>query len=751
MTGCPSPYLRRSAAIALIACSVGAQGAALVSNGSFEAGFVGWTRVDQLGGDGTFSVQTGNTSPLNFITVPPPTDGASAAMTDSGGPGSHLLYQDIFIPISLGQSTLSFDLYIGNRATDVLTSAPLFANATGAGLSFLTLGNNPNQQARVDILRASAADAFSVAAADVLATYFQTNPGDAVVEAYQSFSFDISALLAANAGQTLRLRFAEVDNQDIFNFGVDNVRLVTVTVPEPGSLALSVAALAALVALGRRRRARHLLAGALIATSAVAAHADSIPRELLDPNLESTVLINSGITQPIGIVFLAPSDYLVLEKASGQIKRVINGVVQATPVLDLAVNSNSERGLLTMVLDPDFASNALAYIRWTESSTGADSTLVGDVPLLGNRLDRYVWNGSSFIFDRNLLRLRALQTDNTAAPGHPGTNNANQNGNHNGGPLRIGPDGKLYLFVGDLGRRGWLQNLANGPFTFAPFVDDTFGGPAPDDAHLSGVILRLNTDGSTPADNPFFATGASLGGEAGANLQKVYAYGLRNGFGMAFDPQTGALWETENADDAYAELNRVVSGMNGGWIQFAGPISRVGDWRAIENQLYGRALQQVRYPPTRAAYTPAAAAARLFMLPGAVYVDPQLSWRFETGPSGAAFVQGNALGAEYDGTLWFGSSRGFAQVGGTGGSLYRIKLTADRQSVDTSADPRLADKVADNLFRAQKFEGTESETLIIGRGFGTATDIVQGPDGGLYVVSITDNAIYRIGRTAAAP
>ena len=76
---------------------------------------------------------------------------------------------------------------------------------------------------------------------------------------------------------------------------------------------------------------------------------------------------------------------------------------------------------------------------------------------------------------------------------------------------------------------------------------------------------------------------------------------------------------------------------------------------------------------------------------------------------------------------------------------------ADRLHVDVSADPRLADHVADNLFRAQKFEGTESETLQIGTGFGTTPDIEQGPDGNLYVVSITDNAIYRISRRAAAP
>src|SRR5262249_25459435 len=161
-------------------------------------------------------------------------------------------------------------------------------------------------------------------------------------------------------------------------------------------------------------------------------------------------------------------------------------------------------------------------------------------PLLGNRVDRFTWdaNTGTLALDRNVIRLRSRQTDNVPVPGHPGTTNGNENGNHNGGVLRFGPDGKLYLFMGDQGRRGWMQNLRNGPFLTAPLVDDTFGGPMPDDAHLSGVILRLNEDGSAPADNPFFAVGAALGGEAGANIQKVYSYGHRNAFGMAFDPQT---------------------------------------------------------------------------------------------------------------------------------------------------------------------------------------------------------------------
>jgi glucose/arabinose dehydrogenase len=475
---------------------------------------------------------------------------------------------------------------------------------------------------------------------------------------------------------------------------------------------------------------------------------DAGPVTILDPNLQVTTVVNTGITQPIGIVFLSADDFFVLEKASGQVKRVIGGVVQPTPALDLAVNSASERGLLSMVLHPDFANNSFAYIRWTESSTGADTSVTAEVPFLGNRIDRFIWNGSTFTFDRNILSLRARQTDNVPVPGHPGTSNNNEAGNHDGGVLRFGPDGKLYHFMGDLGRRSQLQNLTTGPFLTAPFVDDTFGGPEPDNAHFTGMTTRLNDDGTTPTDNPFFAVGAAIGGEVGANIQKIFSYGHRNGFGMAFDPVSGFFWVTENADDAYAELNRVTAGMNGGWIQNAGPLSRMADFKFIETTMFNGSLQQVRYPPTRIAYTAAQAQAQMFMLPGATYVDPEFSWRFENGPAGTTFVSGDALGPEYNGTLWIGSARSNQMVGGTGGSLYRLRLTQDRMHVDVSGDPRLADRVADNL---SKFGLTESETLQIGTNFGITPSIEQGPDGNLYVVSNTDNIIYRISRVSPRP
>jgi glucose/arabinose dehydrogenase len=491
-----------------------------------------------------------------------------------------------------------------------------------------------------------------------------------------------------------------------------------------------------------RRSAKRLLSGStacLLLTGILAA--DSIPVQILDPNLQVTTVL-ANLNEPIGIVFLGQNDFLFLERATGQVKRVVNNVIQPAAVLDLPVNSFSERGLLSVVLHPGFPATPWVYVRWTQSSTAADSTAREEVPLLGNRVDRFRWDGVALQPDRNLIMLRARQTDNVAVPGHPGTANAAENGNHNGGVMRFGPDGKLYIFMGDQGRRGWLQNLENGPFETAPFVDDTFGGPQPDNAHLAGVILRLNDDGSTPSDNPFFRAGAGMGGEVGANIQKVFSYGHRNGFGMAFDPYSGDLWETENGDDSFSELNLVEPGMNGGWIQLAGPQNRFFDFKTIEVNEFGRALQQVRFPPTRLAQSPGDARNNLFMLPGATYVNPELSWKYESGPAGTTFVRGTALGPEYDGTLWIGSARSFEQVGGTGGSLFRLTLARNRKRIDV-ADPRLADGVADNL---TKFDPTESESLIIGKGFGTTPSIEQGPDGSLYVVSITDGTIYRISR-----
>jgi glucose/arabinose dehydrogenase len=501
---------------------------------------------------------------------------------------------------------------------------------------------------------------------------------------------------------------------------------------------------------------------------------------LVDPDLAVRTVVE-GLVQPTSMAFLQRNDFLVLEKASGKVLRVIDGVTQTTPVLDLAVNSASERGLLGIALHPKFPRNRGVYLYWTESTAtdaagqGVDSADLAMTPLLGNRVDRFVWTGSILRFDRNLIHLRAFQAD----AGQP------LRGNHNAGVIRFersdddrdgkdrdrddhdkdddgdrhdndrgrGHDGdddrdhhgrdndddkaRIFIIIGDNGRRGQTQNLLDGPF--GPGVpDDQFGGPEPDNAHLTGVILRLNDDGTTPRDNPFFRLGARIGGEAGANIQKIFAYGIRNSFGMDVDPLTGDLWNQENGDDSFDEINRITAGQNNGWVQVMGPAQRVAEFKAIETSPQFFGLQQIRWPPTNIADTAAEALSRLVMPPGAHYRDPLFSWKYAVAPAAIGFLNSRALGREYAGDLFVGASRPTL----LNGYLMRFNLSESRRRLAFS-DPLLADRVADNT---AKFDATESETLIFGSGFGVGTDIQTGPNGNLFVVSLSNGAVYEIHR-----
>jgi glucose/arabinose dehydrogenase len=613
---------------------------------------------------------------------------------------------------------------------------------------------------------------------------------------------------------------------------------------------------------------------------------------LVDPNLGVRTVIES-LDQPTTMAFLGSNDFFVLEKATGQVKRVVNGVVQST-VLDLAVNSGSERGLLGIALHPDFPATPHVYLYWTESATGTDTTVLSETPLLGNRVDRFVWNGSTLTQDINIIKLRALQPPFAAEP-----TPAAGRGNHDGGVIKFGPDGKLYIFIGDVGRRGWMQNLLNGPFQPGDPLfgtDDNFGGPEPDDAHLTGSILRLNPNGTTPADNPFtgighvfvarleggqevppntstakgfaafflnqegtalrfivtvggldftgtqtadtgddlvaahihapaprgmnagvvfgffglpfndtnptdtvvipFANGvggtvfskwdltegnnttltaqlpnilAGLsyinfhtrrfpGGEVRgqieenprvtANIHKLFSYGHRNSFGFDFDPKSGNLWLEENGDDTFTELSLVQPGMNGGWIQVMGPLARIDQFKLIETTMFAMNLQQSRWPPTNIADSPEEALARMVMLPGAHYSDPEFSWKFEVAPAAIGFMNGRGIGPQYDGDLFVGAARPFLE----GGFLWHFNLTGNRQKIGVD-DPRLDDRVADNLDKPSETDPAanaraivESESLLFGRNFGVATDIQTGPNGNLFVVSLSNGAIYEIFR-----
>ncbi|HEV2761658.1 MAG TPA: choice-of-anchor V domain-containing protein, partial [Pyrinomonadaceae bacterium] len=210
------------------------------------------------------------------------------------------------------------------------------------------------------------------------------------------------------------------------------------------------------------------------ATAAVNVEESSSGPRMTVPDLGVRTVV-TGLDQPTTMAFIGPNEFLILEKASGRVRRVREGAL-LPDALDLAVNNASERGLLGIALHSNFTSNRFVYLYWTwrgagdgaNQLLGADTGDVSAVPLLGNRVDRFTWDGSKLTFDRNIISLRALQTD----AGQPAR------GNHNGGVLRFeAGDQKLYVLVGDVGRRGLLQNVTTG---LGPGgADDEFGGPEP--------------------------------------------------------------------------------------------------------------------------------------------------------------------------------------------------------------------------------------------------------------------------------
>jgi aldose sugar dehydrogenase len=238
-----------------------------------------------------------------------------------------------------------------------------------------------------------------------------------------------------------------------------------------------------------------------------------------DPNITAEI-VTEGLSSPTSMAFIDNNNILVLEK-SGSVRLISNGILQEQPVLNVPVDTQSERGLLGIAILGDDT----VFLYFTENGQ-----------TLRNRVYRYNWNGESLVNATLILDLPAI----------PGPN-------HNAGKLVIGPDHYLYVIIGDLNHDGKLQN----------FLD----GPEPDD---TGVIFKVNpNDGSAAPNNPFANSGNSV-------LSRYYAYGIRNSFGLTIDPVTNMLWDTENGPSEYDEVNLVKPGFNSGWQTVMGPISRSG-------------------------------------------------------------------------------------------------------------------------------------------------------------------------------
>jgi glucose/arabinose dehydrogenase len=443
--------------------------------------------------------------------------------------------------------------------------------------------------------------------------------------------------------------------------------------------------------------------------SAQSPSAGETPQEgvqLTDSNLQVNEI--SGLDQPTQIAFLGPNDLLVTQK-TGSVVRVTDGQVQSDPVLELAANYADERGVLGLTLHPQFAQNHFVYVYWTwrgkdgpepDSLLGEATDDLEEVPRLGNRVDRFTWDGSKLTWDRNIIELPSRTTDLTLD---------RRRGNHDAGVINFGPDGKLYVVIGDQNNRGQLQNVTDGP-----------AADNPDE--LLAAVLRLNDDGSVPQDNPFVGVNETVA--------PIWIYGVRNSFGYDFDPKSGALWLEVNGQASHDVVSRYEKGNNIGWIQILGSPDRYDEYVKLESEA-PRLLDAPAFPPSMLAPTAEEAINRLFMMPGATYVPPQFTFKYAVAPAGLGFIDGSALGADHDGSLLMGDVNT--------GSIYEFRLTDDRMSLDLAGG--LADGVNDNT--SDDLVGEMKDSLFA-TGIFVATDIEQGPDGTLWISSNAEGKIFKI-------
>jgi aldose sugar dehydrogenase len=358
--------------------------------------------------------------------------------------------------------------------------------------------------------------------------------------------------------------------------------------------------------------------------------------------------VATGLALPTTMAFIGPNDILVLEKNKGTVQRIVNGQMLAEPLLRVNVSSEVERGMLGIATSQDNQTGkSNVFLYYTESE--------GEEPV-ASRLYRYELTNEKLVSPVLLLDLPAV----------PGPR-------HNAGNIMIGPDNNLYVSVGDL----------DGHITSSQNVKGASGLDG------SSAILKITQDGQ--------AVGQGMLGESRIS-KKYYAYGLRNSFGMDFDPVTGKLWDTENGASYGDEINFIEPGFNSGWLQVQGMAPDNFNIEDLEN-FQGKGN----------------------------YSDPEFVWTDTVGPTAIKFFGSDRLGNQYKNDIFVSDI--------TQGNIYHFDLIGNRTNL--ILDGLLADKMSNNT--------TENQDIIFGEGFGGISDLEVGPyDGYLYVVSLGHGNIYRI-------
>ena len=392
------------------------------------------------------------------------------------------------------------------------------------------------------------------------------------------------------------------------------------------------------------------------------------PAVLRAPNLK-VELVAQGLRSPTSMAFLGPNDILALEKEAGTVQRITNGKVFPQPLLQVPVSPKNERGMLGIAIGKH--NNGPTYIFLYYTVSGSD----GGAKSLANVLYRYELvnnnnNTQQLGNPKLLLNLPAL----------PGTN-------HNGGKVVIGPDNNVYTVIGDLKtHRTQSENIVNGP-----------------PADSTGGILRVTQDGQ-PVPNPPL-------GQTTAPLNLYYAYGIRNSFGIGFDPVTNKLWDTENGPGYGDEINLVEPGFNSGWTHVMGIWAPEG---AIGKETAGPVISNP--------------SSNLVDFAGkGKYRPPEFIWLKPVAPTALKFFNSVKLGKQYQNDLFVGDYKN--------GNIYHFKLNQARTGLVLNGT--LANKISNTP--------QDSQPLIFASGFdGGITDLQVGPDDGYLYVLTFAGSIYRI-------
>jgi aldose sugar dehydrogenase len=401
-----------------------------------------------------------------------------------------------------------------------------------------------------------------------------------------------------------------------------------------------------------------------------------------DPNLV-VQQVYQGLKSPTAMAFIASNDILVLEKDEGTVQRIVNGKILQEPLLQVVVDSKDERGMLGIAIaTKDAATNIETEARKSPINIFLFFTeaKVGDFPM-GNRVYKYelVDDNTKLANPKLLLNLPALPDDS-----------------HVGGVVAIGPDNNIYTAVGD--QRPTAFNRLDYPQSHTK-AQNYVNGIEPDGR--SG-ILRITQDGE-------IVGGKGILGDS-QPLNKYYAYGIKNSFGLDFDPITDNLWDTENGPSFGDEINLVEAGFNSGWANIQGYWTLDDEWNKGE---------EVTIPLNAEDYNLEDFGGK------GQYSSPEFTW--DVAPTALKFLNSDKLGKEYENDMFVGDIKN--------GNLYHFEL--DKQRTGLLLDGPLADKVASN---------EEINQAIFAQGFGGITDIEVGPDGYLYILTFgeEDGTIYKI-------